>query len=221
MIPNGLDYVEMLKVLSEKARQGSESKNLDRNSLRAIGSALSALYQAGSCHRACHGGPHVLEALAGRAHNLGCAAYLLIARGFYDEALNLVRSLGEISNLILLSVVDKDAHARWLAADHATRLRDFSPAKVRQLVYRGVPGIMYADQDWYSSFCEKFTHVTPATKPNSHNDEGRSIVGGIFQPGGLSFSQGELATVLVSVALPVCRYFNFNDLFDELVEAVR
>ena len=95
-----------------------------------IGTALSALYQAATCHRKCHGGSHVLEALAGRVYNLACSAYSLITQGFYDEALNLIRSIGEISNLISLSIVDKEAIAEWLSSDQKTRIKKFRPARL-------------------------------------------------------------------------------------------
>lgn len=53
-----------------------------------LGTSLSALYQAATCHGKCYGGPHILEALAGRSYNLGAAAYTLLIRGYYDEILD-------------------------------------------------------------------------------------------------------------------------------------
>lgn len=215
-IPNGLDHLQLVAMLSEKARQASELQMNDHaQDLRIIGTSLSALYLAATCHRKCYDGPHILESLTGRAYNLGCGAYILICRAFYDEALNLIRSIGEISNLILLSVVDKNSLRRWLEADRKTRLNEFSPMKVRQLLeVQSTP--MIADRDWYSSFCDKYTHITPATKPNLHNDKELSHAGGIFQPTGLNYSLSELATVLASVAMPICKYFKLDDIFDDL-----
>jgi len=77
-----------------------------------IGVALSALFQAATCYRSCSGGPHILEALAGRSYNLAAAAYTVITRGFYDEGLLLIRSIGEIANLIALSASDKTCNPR-------------------------------------------------------------------------------------------------------------
>src|SRR5262249_22086913 len=130
--------------------------------LRGIGTSLSVLYQAATCHRECHGGPHILEALCGRVYNLGAAAYILANDGFYDEALNLVRSIGEAGNLISLSVVDKNALREWLSSDKKTRLRKFNPAEVRRaLKEQEESAVLLADDDWYSRFCEKYTHITP------------------------------------------------------------
>jgi hypothetical protein len=76
----------------------------------AIGMSLNALYQVGTCYRGCRGSAgHVLERLCGRAYNLGCAAFHLLMVGLYDEALGLVRSLGELTNLIGLSATDRKA----------------------------------------------------------------------------------------------------------------
>jgi hypothetical protein len=219
-IPSGLDHLKMLAVLSEGTRQESEPKLKEyARDLRVIGTSLSALYLAATCHRKCHGGPHILESLTGRAYNLGCGAYILICRAFYDEALNLVRSMGEISNLVLLSVVDKNSLRKWLEADRKTRLTDFSPVKVRKLLEaQSTP--MIADKDWYASFCDRYTHISPATKPNLHNDVGLPHAGGVFQPAGLRHSLSELATVLGSVAMPICKYFKLDDVLDELLKAL-
>ena len=220
-IPNELAHLRMLATLSENTRHASEPElRKHAEDLRIIDTSLSALYQASTCHRKCHGGAHILEALAGRAYNLGGASYILISRAFYDEALNLVRSIGEISNLVLLSVVDKDSLGSWLSADRKTRLKDFSPAKVRCLLEAQGTAPMYFDKDWYSLLCDKYTHVSPRTRPNLHNDEGLPHVGGALQPAGVADSVSELATVLGCVAMVICKYFDFDDLFGELRTAV-
>ena len=216
-IPTGLTHIEMLEALAAKTREESIPVEMEQQTeLKMIGTSLSALYQAATCHRKCHGGPHILEALSGRAYNLGVSAYLLIARGFYDEALNLVRSLGEISNLIAFSVVDKAGLRDWLSSDKKTRMKKFSPAQIRRTLERQGRGLMLADDDWYSRFCETYTHVTPETKPNVHNDAGLPYVGGVYQEAGLRNSLGELATALGVIALMVSKYVDREDIFDEL-----
>ena len=49
-----------------------------------------------------------------------------------------------------------------------------------------------------------------------HNTIGRAHAGGVFQAEGLDVALSELATVLTSVAMIVCRYFKFSDLFEEI-----
>ena len=66
--------------------------------LAVLGTALAGLYTSATCHRGCRGGDHVIEALGARIYNLATGAYTLISVGLYDEALSLVRSIGEIGN---------------------------------------------------------------------------------------------------------------------------
>src|SRR6266446_3806804 len=214
-VPTGVEHLRMLALLRVNTKKASEAK-LQDHSVDFIGSCLAALYEAATCHRKCHGGGHVLESLCGRAYNLGAAAYELISAGYYDEALNLIRSMGEISNLISLSVVDKEALREWLSSDAKTRLRKFSPAAVRGILELKGKELMYADKDWYSNLCESYTHVTPATKPNMHNDRALAHVGGLYQSEGLAKSINELATVLGFIAMLICGYFKFDDLFTEI-----
>ena len=73
---------------------------------------------------------------------------------------------------------------------------------------------MYADGDWYSRFCEEYTHVTPQTKPNAHTTGG--TVGGLYQVAGIDTCIGELTNVLVFIAMIICRYFAFDDILEEI-----
>ena len=97
----------------------------------------------------------------------------------------------------------------------------FSPSAIRKALEHQEPKLVLATDDWYSRFCESNTHVTPQTKPNMHNTDGRAHVGGVYQEQGLDAALGELATVLTSVAMIVCRYFKFSDLFDEISRLLR
>jgi hypothetical protein len=76
------------------------------------------------------------------------------------------------------------------------------------------------DGDWYSELCERYTHITPQTKPNFHNDE-RPLCGGMFQPKGLEKSLGQLVTAITALAMFICKYFKFDDLFKEITAALR
>jgi hypothetical protein len=216
-IPTGLGHLEMVGNLAAVIR-GESLKHLAESSADCsmIGTALSAIYQAATCHRKCHGNQHILESLCGRIYNLGVGAYLLTLCGLYDEALNLTRSIGEAANLIALSVVDKKALQEWLASDKQTRLDKFGPGKVRKALKRNGSALLLADDDWYSRFCEAYTHVTPQTRPNVHNAGGQAHAGGIYQPEGFRKTLAELATVLGAVSMIVCEYFKFPDLFQEI-----
>ena len=216
-VPSGLGHLDMIGEI-EAITYRESSANLGKSVVerRLIGTCMSALYQAATCHRKCHGGPHVLEALCARMYNLAVGAYILALRGLYDEALNLTRSIGEVANLIALSVVDRNAIREWMSSDKKTRLRKFSPSEVRKAIERTEPAMLLADNDWYSRFCEAYTHVTPDTKPNMHNASGKAYAGGVYQQEGLENTLGELATVLGTVSVIVSGYFKFSDLFEEI-----
>ncbi len=180
-----------------------------------IGTALTALFEASTCHRGCNHGPHILEAVCARAYNLGASAYLLAVSGFYDESANLIRSIGEIANLVSLSTADPTLFRDWLVSDPETRKKIFSPYKIR-MALENSGGIQVADEEWYTRFCEGYTHISPTSNPGMHNETGRGFSGGVYQPKGLQLALDELVNVLVALALFVSRFFKFDDLFAEL-----
>ena len=220
-IPSGLEHVEkMVVMLGERNRQLSGSSLSEYESeINVLGISLSILYQVATCHRKCFGGGHVLESLTGRAYNLACSSYVLICRCLYDEALNLIRSMGEISNLILLFYGDNEAIESWLKSNKISRLSKFGPSKVRESLEKQRKPL-YADRDWYAKFCEDYTHVHPGTRPNVHNKQNAAFVGGVFQEEGLKYSIGELTNVCTHIAMFMSKYGGLDDLFNELCEAL-
>lgn len=213
-IPTGLEHLAMIRRGAMYVANQTVS-NLDeyKTNNDVIGSALDALYQAATCHRKCHGGGHILESLCGRAYNLSCSAYYLTIFGLYDEALNLIRSLGELTNLVMLSAIDGPKISEWVRADRKTRLAKFSPVKVRRMLEaKGIEPC--ATDTWYRELSEDYTHVTPGTKPNNHG--GVPYVGGKFESGGMKKCFGAMLYVLFTLGLFICRFFKFDDLFDEL-----
>ena len=221
-VPSGLDHVKMIETMGELNRLSSGPKLDDcKDELKVLGISLSILYQVATCHRKCFGGPHVLESLTARTYNLACSAYTLIGRGLYDEALNLIRSMGEIANLIGLLFNDLEERELWLHSDKSTRFRRFTPAKVRESLKELKGGMfLYADKEWYSRFCEDYTHVHPGTKPNVHNEQAQGHTGGAVQEEGLRVSIVELTNVCTFIALFVSQYGGLDDLFKELREAL-
>jgi hypothetical protein len=79
--------------------------------------------------------------------------------------------------------------------------------------------LMYATKPWYGELSESYIHVTPQTKPNQHS--GRAWVGGAFQKEGAEKVFSELATILCNMGLMTCRWFKFDDLFEELAGEIR
>ena len=178
-----------------------------------VAPGLSCLYQIATCHRGCHGGGHLLERLCGRAYNTGAAAYHLLMRGLYDESLSLVRNLGELSNLMLLSVVDPAAMTEWSISDKETRRKKFSPVHIRLMLEKA--NRPFYQQKWYGDLSETYVHASPDTAPNNHS--GHSMVGGIFQKEGAEKTLEELSVMLFNIATMGCRFRGYENLVDELL----
>jgi len=218
-IPNGKKHLEFVERAADITKL-EVVKNIEDLSQEQelLGVALNALYQVATCHRKCFGGGHLLEALSGRIYNLAVSAYHLSMIGLYDEALSLIRSIGEIANLISLSTVDKAAFSGWITSDKNTRMRKYSPAKIRKAL-EDKGGVIMADQNWYSEFCERYTHVTPQTIPNLHSQEGLGFVGGIHDSNGLEKVLGELSTIVSAVSIYISKYAELDDKVLEIAKA--
>jgi hypothetical protein len=137
----------------------------------------------------------------------------------YDEALNLVRSMGEITNLIAMTIVDQNALKRWLNADKNTRIREFAPGKVRKILKDAKSEVFYVKGHWYSKFCEDFTHVTPTTQPNVHNDKKQAFTGGVVQENGLEFAINEIFNLTANTAIIMVRLRDQDGMLQELLSA--
>jgi hypothetical protein len=220
-LPTGIEYLALVQANAKFSEVKSSNVSSSDTNRALIGTSLCALYQAATCHRKCWNTGHIFESLCGRAHNLGAAAYSLILLGYYDEALNLVRAIGETNNIVLLSVFDKPAFAQWLKADTKTRIRQFSPVKIRLLLEAAENcAPVLADETWYAELCEKYVHISAQTVPNMHNDT-TPIVGGVFQERGMEECLGTLGEILAALALLVCRYFQYEDLTALILKHIR
>jgi hypothetical protein len=219
-IPKGLAHFRLIQAGGKHALDNSEPLlQTMKPQLEFLGWALAALYEVGTCNRKCGGGPHLLESLSTRVYNLGASAYLLMVRGFYDEALNLVRSIGEIANLMSLAMAEEDVVKQWVAADDRTRKREFSAFAVRIRLEKA-GGVIIANEDWYSRFCETYTHPTPGTNPNMHNATGLRFAGGVVQEEGFKFTVEEIIGKVGTVALMAAAFAQMHDYVKELSDRV-
>ena len=128
----GTIFLDNLRRLDQKL--DAESVNEWQNyadALECVGSCLCALHRISTCSNGCSGGDHTFQYFAGRAFNLSYASYRLIRLGLYDEALNLLRSLGELGNLLALSLYDTKSFEKWMTASDSERIRNLGPAWVR------------------------------------------------------------------------------------------
>jgi hypothetical protein len=219
-VPTGLEHFTLIRTGGVQSVETSEPMLQEMKSqLEFLGWALAALYEVGTCNRKCWGGPHLLESLSARVYNLSVSAYLLMVRGFYDEALNLVRSIGEIGNLISLVATDKGVVEQWVTADKETRIREFGPGAVRRRLGRK-DGLLIASKDWYAAFCETYTHPTPGVRPNMHNPKGAGHVGGVVQEEGMRKTLDELVEKVGSIALMAAAFAQLRDYVAELSSRV-
>ena len=159
-----------------------------------------------------------LEKIAARTYNLACASYSLISIGYYDEALSLVRSIGEIANILSLAVHDEQKFLKWIKSDKGDRIKNFAPAKVRKVLEQS--GVPLMNRSWYQTLCESSVHIVPNVQPNNFNDDERNICGGIPQQKGVDTTIDQLTTIVSCISLFYCKYFEFDDYFDLIVKDI-
>ena len=163
--------------------------------LEQLGTVLSLLDRMASCWWVCREDDHLIEYLCGRLASTGRAALRLTRLGFYDEALVLCRSIGEITNLLHLFEQDRRTFEEWKTSSREDRLREFSPVKIR-LRLQGLQASPAISQERYKLLSERAAHVNPATKPQSHNILGLPMAGATLQEEGLLVCLNELAVAL-------------------------
>jgi len=176
-----------------------------------LGQVLAYADMIGSCIFGCPGpsdDAHAVLYLAARTSSFGRAAIRLAKMGFYDEALNLVRSIGEIANLFALFATDPNTIDEWKKSDRAYRLSHLSPGKVRRRLAALNQTLVMGDNT-YRSLCEVTTHPVPQLRPQQFNHAERSMTGGVYvQQAGFLVVLNELAAVtslLVVYATTVCK----------------
>jgi hypothetical protein len=131
-IPEGRDFLALVQE-HEDLCEAKTDEHLPSMGKKApvcvdrIGTVLSLLDRMSSCWWVCRGGDHTIEYLAGRTLSNARAALRLLRFGFYDEALLLCRSMGEIANLLYLFFRSDVSLTEWRNASHKERLRHFSP----------------------------------------------------------------------------------------------
>lgn len=136
---------------------------------------------------------HAVPYLAARASSFGRASLRLAKMGFYDEALALVRSIGEMANLLALFVAVPKVVEEWKKSDTLYRVEKLSPGKIRKRL-RELGREPIVDDKVYWKLCEVSTHPVPELRPQQFNHAGRPIVGGvIFEAPGFLVVLNELA----------------------------
>ena len=151
--------------------------------LAALGTALSLLDRIASCWWNCRQGDHIEERLIGKAASNARAALQLSRSGYYDEALGLVRQIGETANLLCLFSQSASEHEKWKSGSEADIRNDFRPVKVR-LKLEKLPLPLPMDETTYGLLSRQAVHVDPTTTPQRHNPLYLPTLGGYFQEAG-------------------------------------
>lgn len=148
-----------------------------------LGRTLELIEKAAICYWGCQNPSHDLERLTARIYNLSTGALRLSRSGRYDEALSLVRSIGEFVNLLMLFGLEPQKRAEWSGLDDRKRRAEFGPAKVRIAIEaKNLEPAMDADE--YGDLCEQTVHPVPSARPGGYNADRVPVFGGHLQPGG-------------------------------------
>ncbi|MDA1107209.1 MAG: hypothetical protein O2845_02265 [Proteobacteria bacterium] len=205
----GRELIDNIRRLEEAAQQAA--LQLDAKGqlgvrgpemLTRLGDGLSLLAQIASCAWGCRHAGHAVENLVRRLANAATAALRLAYLGYYDEAIGVIRSAGELANLLQLFFLAPVELGTWTASSRSERMSRYGPAAVRRLVEaRDERPIV--DEPAYRVLCELGIHVTPASAFLSHDLEGaRVYVGPQLSIPGLFLVVSEL-TYLVGSVLPL------------------
>ena len=191
--------------------------------LDALGELLSLTYRAATCHWGCAGPDHTVNHLAVRIAATASASIRCLTAGYYDESLALTRSIGELSNLLVLFVRIPGQFEAWRRATRRERLDRFSPFKVRLALESNniAPPI---DQERYSALSESGVHATADMVPGGHNPRRRAVLGHVFQLPGAIVALSELAIATAVAGHQVSRLLKMTPEvcaeFDGTVKAI-
>lgn len=205
-IPIGQDFLDLIWTQDDALERATDERIAQLGTkapkcLEALGTALSHLDRLSSCFYGCAGGDHVIEYLTGRVCSHARTVIRLMRFGFYDEALSLVRSIGEMANLARLFDADSAELPSWKAATEKERKTRYGPAAVRKRL-EDLDLELTLDKDWYGLLCETVAHPTPTTKPNMFNPIGVPMSAPHLQDEGILACMNELGRVLCFYLVP-------------------
>jgi hypothetical protein len=215
-IPLGTDFLNLVRDHEDKCeistrQRISELGDKAPKCLTSLGTVLSLLNRASSCFWGCRGGDHVIEYFAGRVASSSRATLRLLHFAFYDEALSLVRSIGETANLLLLFAKDDGSFEKWQNATKKDRDKTFRPVHVRErLEELKIP--LMIDQDRYSRLCELAVHVTPSIRPQGYNILQIPTSGGYQQDEGILLVLNELGIAMSHATVPLPKLLGYDNI---------
>ena len=168
--------------------------------LKALGTILSYLDCIASCRWSCRGGSHLEEHLIDRALSNFSAALRLLKIGYFDQAGNITRQIGETANLFHLFMESNDSYVEWQNASEKGRGEKFNPMHVRsRLTALSLPQLL--DKKTYQLFSRALVHVSPSIEPRPHNHLGAPSIGSNHRPAASLLAIMNLASMAVTLLL--------------------
>jgi hypothetical protein len=194
--PGGIKFLEFIvglqaKVASETFEAAPRMGKKLPKAIEAMGSVLAYLDGLATCLWGCSNGDHKVEYLVGRAVSISYSAILLTFSGQYDEALALIRVVGEITNLMALFTAEPASFEDWKTMSEKDRRKAFAPYKVRERVAATQIPLVVEDERY--GLLSSQIHVSPEGKPQSHSDDNRPRTVPRLQDTGLFKFVNELA----------------------------
>lgn len=203
-VPIGGEFLRMVRDRERQCEVISDSWLSDSGvkaprTLDALGTALSYLDRIASCQWDCRQASHIEERLVARATSNARAALNLLRSGYYDEALSLVRQIGETANLAILFVRCPKSLEEWKSASESGARTALRSVEVRlRLEKLQLPFPM--DEHTYGELSRQSVHVNPETSPQNYNLFNRPTMGAYFQEAGalivLNYLAGMVGCVL-------------------------
>ena len=92
--------------------------------LEALGTVLSYLDCVASCRWSCSGGSHLEEHLIDRTLSNILAAHRLLRIGYFDQAGNIIRQIGEATNLVYLFMESNTSFVEWQNSREKTKRKN-------------------------------------------------------------------------------------------------
>lgn len=213
--PDADGYIQLVRSFQEKCATLSWHRvsHLGQKApvlVEALDILLSYLERAATCYGGCLGGDHRIEFLVGRVVSSCQAALLMMSSGYYDEALSVIRSLGEIANLMAMFVAAESEFERWKTLDEKTRRRDYSPVKVRLWLEQHGRVLVIAEKR-YAILSSYSVHASPDSLPQAHGQHGNAIVGPIYQEAGFLLCLNELARPMAFIGVFSAKLIGVTD----------
>ncbi len=204
-IPIGAEFLDLLRQQERSCGASFDSwlphaGKKAPQTIEALGTVLSYLDRIASCWWGCDGGDHQEERLVGRAASNARAALLLLRAGYYDEALGVVRQIGELVNLLWLFMNSNESLLEWRNANENVRRRSFSAVRVRERL-EGAKLFRPLNENLYGKLSGTSIHANPGTTPQSHNVVGIPTMGAYFQEAGTLVVLNHVAQLVVFALL--------------------